>query len=335
LARVASLTSGQFDPTSEELQGKRWRGNRPGDYFGSARLAAFTEGGLELAPAYLAAEVAPRAREYFHHVLSTLRQIPLKAIPTLIEAIRHAEREAPRWAARAFWPEKWKEAWIAPLVALLRSTDSDIRLWAVQSLGQVGDTQTTWITFSDKERKELRASGFAGPQGKEVGDALVQLMLHDRDERLGSAALHFMGRIPPQGPAAVGVLAQVVQTSKHKKQRIAAIHALATMGPQAQGASLLLNLLVDPDGQIPWRVLEALSYRPEWIPQVVPVLTTALKDRSKKIRSRAVAMLLRLGPEASRLALPALREALLDEDAHVQSHAHEAVQLIEARESAR
>jgi HEAT repeat protein len=298
-------------------------------------LAAFAAGGLELAAAYLAAEVAPRAHEYFLHVLSTLRQVPLKAIPTLIEAVRQVDGGVPRWAARAFWPDGWKEAWIAPLLAVLRSTDSDIRLWAVQSLGQIGDTQATWITFSGKELKEFRASGFAGAQGREVNDALLPLMLHDPEERLRSTALQVIGRIGPQGPPVVAALAQVVETGNHKEQRIAAIRALASMGPQAQGASLLLNLLVDPDGQIPWRVLDALSSRADWIPPVVPVLTAALKEGPKKIRSRAVAMLMRLGPETGRLALPALREALLDEDPHVRSHAKEAVQLIESRESAK
>jgi hypothetical protein len=37
-----------------------------------------------------------------------------------------------------------------------------------------------------------------------------------------------------------------------------------------------------------------------------------------------------LGAEISRPALPALREAIQDEDAHVQSHAREAVRLIES-----
>jgi HEAT repeat protein len=296
-------------------------------------LAAFAEAGLELADAYLAAEAVPRAQEYFHHVLSTLAQIPLKAIPGLIEAIRHTDGEVPRWAARAFWPEGWKETWIAPLVALLESTDRDLRFWAVESLGAIGDTQAIWITFSEQECNEHRASGFAGARAKEVGDALLGVMLHDPEERLRSAALYAIERIGVQGPAAAAALAQVVHMSNLKEKRNAAIRALASMGPQAQGASLLLKLLIDPDGQVPWRVLEAISSKPDWIPRVVSVLTAALKDGKKKIRSRAVAMMMRLGPEATRLALPVLREALLDEDDHVRSKAKEAIQLVEGRES--
>jgi HEAT repeat protein len=102
------------------------------------------------------------------------------------------------------------------------------------------------------------------------------------------------------------------------------------MSLQATGAPFLLGLLTDPDGQLPWRVLEALTARPDWTPQLLRVLTAALKDPAKKIRSRAVTMLMRLGPQISRPALPALREAIQDEDAHVRSHAEEAVRLIEA-----
>jgi HEAT repeat protein len=133
----------------------------------------------------------------------------------------------------------------------------------------------------------------------------------------------------PPDEAAVPSLMEVARTGT-KEERDAAIEDLASMGPQAKGAPFVLGLLTDPDGQLPWRALEALKSRPDWTPELLRVLTAALKDPAKKIRSRAVSMLMRLGAEISCPALPALREALLDEDAHVQSHAREAVQLIES-----
>jgi HEAT repeat protein len=139
----------------------------------------------------------------------------------------------------------------------------------------------------------------------------------------------------PPDETAVSSLTDVVRTGGSKEERVAAIEALADMGPQAKGADFLLSLLTDPDGQLPWRALEALKPRRDWVPQVLHALTSALKDPAKKIRSRAVTMLMRLGPEASRPALSALREAIQDEDPHVQSHAREAVKLIEANQSKR
>lgn len=132
----------------------------------------------------------------------------------------------------------------------------------------------------------------------------------------------------PPDEAALPRLMDVIR-SAGKEERVAAIEALASMGPQAKGAPFLLGLLTDHDGQLPWRVLEALKSRPDWTPELLRVLSAALKDPAKKIRSRAITMLIGLGPVISRPALPALREAIQDEDAHVQSHARQAVQLIE------
>ena len=122
----------------------------------------------------------------------------------------------------------------------------------------------------------------------------------------------------------VPLLVQTVQNSKQMEERKAAIQALADMGPQGKGATFLVGLLTDPDGQIPWRVLEAIDFMPDWTPQILQVLTTALKDPSKKIRSRSLDMLRRLG-SAAQPALPAIKEALADEDSHVRSHAEEAI----------
>lgn len=329
LARVAALSYGKSDPTGEELQGRRWSGNRPGDFFGAGRLAAIAAAGLDLTAAYLAAEVAPQAHEYFHHVLAILRQMPLKTIPTLIEAIRRADGEVSQWVTRAFWPDGWKETWIAPLLSVLQCTDNETRLWAVHSLGKIGDTQTKWITLSVDGPKELRASGFSSAQGSEVGAALLLVMRHDPEEMVRTAARGAVEIIGSAGEAAVADLVEIVRRSSHKEDRVAAIRALANMGPQAGGASFLLDLLTDPDGQIPWRVLEAITDRKDWIPQILRVLTAALKDERMKIRSNAIAMLRRLGAEALP-ALPAVKETLADEDVHVRSHAEEAIRSMES-----
>jgi hypothetical protein len=141
------------------------------------------------------------------------------------------------------------------------------------------------------------------------------------------------GRQAPPDEAAVPSLVDVVKRGGTKEDRVAAIEALACMGPEAKGADFLLSLLTDPDPQLPWRVLEALGPRRDWVPRVLNTLISALNDPAKKIRSRAVAMLMRLGPETSRSALSALRERLQDVDPHVQAHARDAVRLIEANQS--
>jgi hypothetical protein len=163
----------------------------------------------------------------------------------------------------------------------------------------------------------------------DTGEMQIVMDRAQFDAVYGDLCVAVANKAPPD-EAAVPRLMEVVRTGGNKEERVAAIEALASMGPEAKGTPFLLGLLTDPDGQLPWRVLEALNPRPDWTPQMLRVLTAALKDPAKKVRSRAVRMLMRLGPEISRPALPALREAIQDEDDHVQSHAREAVQLIES-----
>jgi hypothetical protein len=73
----------------------------------------------------------------------------------------------------------------------------------------------------------------------------------------------------PEDEAAVPALVQVVRTSNNKEERKAAIEDLARMGPEGKGASFLLGLLTDTDGQIPWRVFDALTGWNNWTPQVI------------------------------------------------------------------
>jgi hypothetical protein len=60
----------------------------------------------------------------------------------------------------------------------------------------------------------------------------------------------------------------------------------------------------------------------------VETLTAALKHKAPRVRSRALAMLMRLGAKALS-ALPAVQAALADEDARVRAHAEEASRSME------
>src|SRR5262249_43429760 len=141
LDRVAALNYGGADPSDDELQGKRWRDNVPEDFFGRQRFRALADLGLDLAPAYWSAseEHYQKRQEFHHHALSNFWMMPEAAIPCFTDALRQTHGEASRWSAEAFWPETWKEAWIPPLLLLLRNPDPQVRLWAVRSLGQIAD----------------------------------------------------------------------------------------------------------------------------------------------------------------------------------------------------
>jgi hypothetical protein len=208
LARVASLTCGLAEPSEEELRGGRWRGNRLGDFLGRDLVAAFAGGGLDLSNAYLETEGAAQEGAYHHHVLGSLASMPIKAVPVLIDAISQTDGGIDRWMASAFWPERWKEAWIAPLLTVLATADRDIRLWGVHSLGNLGDTLGTWRNYvfvgdDLKDVEVVRATGITGSQGRDVGNALLEVMLRDPDGKVRSAALRAISGLGAAGEAAV------------------------------------------------------------------------------------------------------------------------------------
>ena len=304
LDRVAALTCGMAEPAEEELRGGRWRGNRAGDYFGTEKVEAFAQSGFDLAAAYGAAHGTSRADEYFRHVFWILDEMPLDVLPFLAHAIRQSDSDIPRWLARPFWPQGWKEAWIAPLLVLLRSPDRIVRLWTVQSLGQLGDTLMTWMTFDEEAEdfRHVRASGFDSTQGQSVGSALLEVMLHDPDGKVRAAALHAIGRIGPCAAAAVPALTRIMQRSQWPEHRIKSIRALRNIEPEAPA--------------------------PVWMPRAVAILTVALKDESKEIRSSAADALRDLGPEGCRQAKGALQEACEDQDPSVRFTANAALRSI-------
>jgi len=309
LARVASLTYGLAEPSEEELRGGRWRGNRLGDFFGRDLVAAFVGGGLDLSNAYLETEGAAQEGAY-HHVLGSLASMPIKAVPVLIDAISQTDGGIDRWMASAFWPARWKEAWIAPLLTVLATADRDIRLWGVHSLGNLGDTLGTWRNYvfvgdDLKDVEVVRATGITGSQGRDVGSALLEVMLRDPDGKVRSAALRAISGLGAAGEAAVPALVRIMRRSRHVEQRMAAIRALRNIAP--------------------------LTPNPAWMPQSVSILRAALKDKSKEMRRAAADTLRHLGPEGCRLAFTALQDALTDEDRSVRSASEAAIRLVESQ----
>jgi hypothetical protein len=132
----------------------------------------------------------------------------------------------------------------------------------------------------------------------------------------------------PEDDLDVPALIRLAQTTNNKGYCRAAIQHLARMGPDAKGATFLVDLLTGTDGQIPWRVFEALTVWDNWTRPVLRSVTAALKDERPKMRGRALAMLLRLGAKGLP-AFAAAKAALADEDAHVRLHAARAVRSME------
>jgi hypothetical protein len=237
LARLAMLSYGEADPTEDELHGRRWRGNRPGDYFGRDRLAEFAKGGLDLAAAYLAAEESAENHAVFHHALSNFRHITLQVIPEFLGAARQTHGGVRQWTTQAFWPESWKEAWVPPLLILLGHTNRETRRWAASSLGNVGDKQCRWGFRKPSGRiKWVKASGIRGPQGKTLQRALLATALRDRSKAVRVTALEALNSISPLVKSSIQRLVEALQAETDDEVRRVATRVLQTNGLQVSRA---------------------------------------------------------------------------------------------------
>lgn len=230
LALVTKLSYGEATPTKDELCGRRWRGNLPGDYFGTDRLAEFTNGGLDLAAAYLAAKDTADHHAFFHHALSSFRDIPLNVIPEFLSATGQTHGGVQQWAAQAFWPDGWKEAWVRPLLILLEHRNHEVRRWAAGSLGNVGDKQSRWgvLTKPSGRIKWFKASGIRGPQGKVLQRALLATAAKDRSKAVRVTALEALHKSSPLAKSLVLMLVDALRAETDDEVRRVASEVLQT-----------------------------------------------------------------------------------------------------------
>ena len=154
---------------------------------------------------------------------------------------------------------------------------------------------------------------------------------------------------------AVPVLAEVMKNTERPALRVAAIDALGKIGPDARvAAPYLLTLVKDPSTQVRNLAVDALSrigadpkeagpvlvealrnpgqISPNLLstalaklgPAVIPEVATMLKDPKPSVRAQGAALLGRYGA-AAKEAVPALTEALKDDQAVVAIQAARAL----------
>jgi HEAT repeat protein len=93
-----------------------------------------------------------------------------------------------------------------------------------------------------------------------------------------------------------------------------------------------ISVLQGKDAQKRRKAAEVLGNVGVADPQVIPALTTALKDRDPNVRSEAILSLLKIGPAAQE-AVAALDEARNDRDAGVRANAVKALERIRATQN--
>lgn len=149
-------------------------------------------------------------------------------------------------------------------------------------------------------RVATQLPGLIGANAKSAVPELTAA-LKDEDDLVRENAARSLGEIGPDAKSAVAPLLERLQKDEERDVREHAAKALGRIGPQAIG---------------------------EQISPVVQGLIVALKDEARDVRENAARSLGQLGPDA-KVAIPALKSTLKDQDAEVRAKAEEALRILD------
>ena len=198
---------------------------------------------------------------------------------------------------------------VPALVDALKDSYEPVRRNAIYALGAIGKPAVeSLIDALDSE--------------KEAFD--MEPILHICDAAHGLAAI---------GSAAVPALITALEDER-ENVRASAAYALGEMGPVAADAvDGLVALLTDESEDVRRHATSALGMIKVPVSKTVPALVRVLKDREDTdLAFFAAQALTRIGPDATE-AVPALREALMNESAYVRGFSSEALSRIGTAEA--
>lgn len=226
----------------------------------------------------------------------------------------------------------WKEArgTLPALIAALKDRDDRVRSSAVTALGTIGPAAAEALPALLAARHDAYAS-----IRHQAMSALCQLapaslpllteMLRD-PARAGEvlSALRYRADVHSD---LIREIVTVAETEGHPR-RAGAVARLGDLGAAAApGVSAVIAALADERDEVREAAAEAAWKLARYVPLPVAPLVSALKDRSRRVRMETVGALKNLGPAAVE-AVPALRQALNDDDFLVRDHAREALRAL-------
>ncbi|MFQ5811721.1 MAG: HEAT repeat domain-containing protein [Anaerolineae bacterium] len=196
---------------------------------------------------------------------------------------------------------------------------------ALEQIGPHRELLSTLIEALQDEKWRVRQRaalelGKQGPAAREAIPILVEA-LKDNERRVREAVAQALVKI---GPDTVLPLIEALQ-DRNWGVRHNAAWVLGKIGPDARDAvPALIEALQDENEDVRQRSAWALGEMGPDAKDAVPALIEALGDVKAPVRAAAVTVIENLGPEA----VPALIEALQDEDWNVRQTATEALQEI-------
>lgn len=242
------------------------------------------------------------------------------------------------------WP-RWRQyREMRALAGELRSPDVLVSWQAADQLARAGAAGIPWLVEAMRNRDPgvrllaVSALGRTMPLPREAIPALV-VCLRDTEVRVRRQAADALGRFGPEAAAATDDLTRALR-DRDLIVRFRAARALARIGGAAvePARRALLDLLADPViNQIPNLTVVVPVIRrlgPKAEAEAIATLIPLIDARDPLIRRTAIEYLEEFGPSA-RVAIPALKRALHDQDLLARCLAASALSEIEGWEHGR
>lgn len=262
----------------------------------------------------------------------------VEAIPVLIEALKDDDDSVVGSAASALGSMgvDAKEAVPALIEVLTEGSGEDARFFVVRALGELGQAGKeavpvlTELLDDDHPLVRRAAEEALAKMGVDTDDAIGKLLLilSDADEHLQTRAkaARALGQSGPAAKEAIPALIDILDHEQHWVIRGPAARALGMFGPEAKEAVPALIRAVNDEH--PWAD-PAAAAAAVGMPAPVPAhQLVVLRNKQDGVRSTAAWSLGQIG-RAAKAALPALENALLDENERIRSTAEEALKKID------
>ncbi len=321
-----------------------------------AKLAALGQGAVPTLVQGLKEEELPNTRSYIASALGEMGPAAKDAVPALVLALEDGSWGVRANAACALGKiGSTSDGVIPALEACLDDTGPLVRMDVATALVRLGKAETgipiLMRSLKDPSRTSERAEAarrlaHLGPAAQPAIPALAEALKDEAEyARLGAAeAFAILGK-PDE---AVPVLIDLLRNGRELRMREYAASALGQIGPAAEAAVPALASALDTrDEDRREAAAEALGNIGPAAREAVPALSIALRNRkaglkrtapglvdfdyegadSESARKAAAVALGKIGSEAKD-AIPALREALKDDSAHVRRAAADALREI-------
>ena len=237
-----------------------------------------------------------------HYAAETLGEIGPKAraaVPALVETLRTGDKWLRRDAAEALGKigPGAREA-VPALLEALGSDDEYLRHRAARALVEIEEVDAGFVRALGKSPKRGHSEAIdalcgipAGPKG---AVPLLIEALSDKDGDVRHFAASALGRIGPTAKPAVRPLIRLLH-DEGVLIRLAAAEALGRIHGDPRGTGeaspplirALVGALKDEESSVRWSAAQALGEIGPAAKEAVPALTDALNDNNRRVRNRA------------------------------------------------